>query len=75
MINKNNFYLNSKKFKKNLNKTQKIFQSFKNLDAASNPLYQFSPYLRISASFKKTYTGTFKRIPSSQAFLQMLQFS
>ena len=25
MINKNNFYLNSKKFKKNLNKTQKIF--------------------------------------------------
>ena len=29
MINKNNFYLNSKKFKKNLNKTQKIFQSFK----------------------------------------------
>ena len=29
MINKNNFYLNSKKFKKNLNKTQKIFKSFK----------------------------------------------
>ena len=29
MINKNNFHLNSKKFKKNLNKTQNIFQSLK----------------------------------------------
>ena len=29
MINENNFYLNSKKFKKNINKTQNIFQSFK----------------------------------------------
>ena len=51
MLNKNNFYLNTSQFKRNLNKTKKIFNSLKkNISNFEFPLFQ---------SFEKKYIYDF----------------